>query len=92
MDWITGVQFPKGAEIFVFAIASRPAWGIPSLSNGYHGLFLRGQSGLNVKLTSHLRLEPGSSFTPLYAFMAWCIGKGELRLYLMRTSEVIFFS
>jgi len=36
-------------------------WALPSLlSNGYRGLFPRGQSGRDVKLTTHLLLVPRS--------------------------------
>jgi hypothetical protein len=43
------------------------------LSNGYWGLFLRGQSGRSVKLTTHLHLVSGYNSTPLYFIMAWCL-------------------
>jgi hypothetical protein len=37
-------------------------WGQPShLSDGYRGLFPTGQSGQDVKLTSHLHLVPSST-------------------------------
>jgi hypothetical protein len=87
----TGVKFVQQNNIFWGSIpgggweffSSPPGpdllWVPPNLlSNGYQGLFPWGLSGLDVKLTTHLHLEPRSknawsyTSTPQYAFMAWC--------------------
>jgi hypothetical protein len=64
-DWLRAGR-PRGrgsspgkVKNVYFSISSRPFWGPPSLlSNGYQGLFLREQNGLDVKLTTHLQLAP----------------------------------
>jgi hypothetical protein len=63
--WTARVRFPAR---FIFS-PQRPLrlWGPPSLlSNGYRGLFLRGQSSRGLNLTTHLHLVPRSRMVELY--------------------------
>jgi hypothetical protein len=70
------VRVPVGSKISSSLRRPDRLWGPRSLiSNGYHGLFPRGWSGRDVKLTTHLQLVLRSrkcgSIHPLpYAFMA----------------------
>jgi hypothetical protein len=55
-----GVRVPVWASIF-FSPHRPDRWGPPSLlSNGYRGLFPRGWSCWDVKLTTHLQIVPRS--------------------------------
>jgi hypothetical protein len=83
------VRVPVGSRIFSSLNRPDRLWGVPNLlSNGYRGLFPRGQSGRGVRLTTHLQLVPRSrkcgSIHPLpQAFMAWClISWAKRQLYL----------
>jgi hypothetical protein len=75
----SGVLAPVGAGSFSHHCVQTGSEAPPSfLTNGYQGLFLWGQSGRGVKLTTHLHLVPRSrmrrAIPPLlqHTFMAWC--------------------
>jgi hypothetical protein len=60
---------PQRRSICTFITVYSPdrIWGPPNLlSNDYQGLFLRGYSGLGVKLTTHLQPVPRSRMVELY--------------------------
>jgi hypothetical protein len=62
-----GIRVPVGAKLFsspqhLDRLKVPPSF----LSNGYRGLFPRGERGRGVKLTSHLQLEPRSKNVNLY--------------------------
>jgi hypothetical protein len=66
-----------GSRIFSSPRRSDRLWGPPNLlSNRYRRLFLRGQSGRGVKLTTHLQLVQSSrkcgSIHPLPHTPSWC--------------------
>jgi hypothetical protein len=62
-----GVRVQVGSRIFPSPRRSDRLWGPHNfLSNGYWGLFPRGQSGRDVKLTTHLQLVPRSRKVDLY--------------------------
>jgi hypothetical protein len=73
-------SIPKRSKSFS-STPQRPnqLWGPPILLfNGYGGLFPRGESGRDVKLTSYLNLVPRSRKTELYGHFpyvstAWCL-------------------
>jgi hypothetical protein len=76
-DGGVGVRVPVGLRFFSSLRRSDRFWGPPSLlSNGYQGLFPRGESGRGVKLFIHFQLVSRSrklgSIHPLppYAFIA----------------------
>jgi hypothetical protein len=57
----------RGKRFFSFPQSSDRLWGLPSLlSNGYQDFFLRGQSDLGAKLTTHLHLVPRSRMVELH--------------------------
>jgi hypothetical protein len=68
-------SIPGRDEIFLFFITGLDwLWGPPSLiSNGYRGLFPRGQSGRGVKLTTHLHLVPRSRMVELNLRFPICL-------------------
>jgi hypothetical protein len=75
-DRCVGVRVPVGLRIFSSPRRPDRLWDPPSLlSNGYRGLFPRGQSGQGVKLTTHLQLVPRSrkrgSIHPLPHTPSW---------------------
>jgi hypothetical protein len=70
------VRVPAGSRIFSSPRRPVRLWGSPSLlSNGYWGLFPRGESGRGVTLTTHLQLAPRSrkrgSIHPLPHTSSW---------------------
>jgi hypothetical protein len=80
--------------IFLYSTAYRPALEPPSrLSNGYRGLFPRGESGKSVKLITHLHLVLRSRMAELYlhsphVFMAWALinklSTGSVYLFMVQ--------
>jgi hypothetical protein len=80
-------------EFFSSPLHPDKLWGPPSLlSNGYHGFFPCGKSGLGMKLTTHLHLVPRSrmhgAIPPLPNTPPWHGAQlkkkawGQLHLYL----------
>jgi hypothetical protein len=75
-----GVQIPTEAGNFSLHHRVQNGSGAPSslLSNGYQGIYPWGQSGMGVKLTTHLNLVPRlrmhGVIPPVsqYVFVAWC--------------------
>jgi hypothetical protein len=87
--WSGGSSPNRGWEFISSTPRPHRLWGTPSLlSNGYQGLFLWGQSGWGVKLTTHFHLVPRSRMRgdklPFlqYAFKVWCSVKVDGLLYL----------
>jgi hypothetical protein len=75
-NWGIVIQVPVGSRIFFSPRRPDRLWGSPTLlSNGYRLLFLRGQSGWGVKLTTHLQLVPRSrkcgSIHPFPHTLSW---------------------
>jgi hypothetical protein len=98
MIGVLGFDPGEGWEFFSSAPRPERLWDPPSLlSNGYQGLFPCGQSGRDVKLTTHLHLVPRSknewsyTSTPQYVFMEWCLVKHRDNFTFTFISSVLMY-
>jgi hypothetical protein len=74
----------QGKQIFSTPQHLDQLWGPPSLlSNGYHGMYSRGKSSGDVKLTTHLHLVPRSRMVELYLHSPICL-HGIVRKYILK--------